>query len=91
MGGKWRIYHKEIIEEMAKKSRLEKNLLKEIDEKNIPLIEKMIASFFGKRYPSLSTYYKHLVRIISDFFDIQLKCRTHSGFNENLLNMGSSD
>lgn len=66
LGNKWRVYHKEIIDQIAKKSRLEKELIKEIDEKNIPIIDKMIATAFGKKYPSLSTYYKHLVRIISE-------------------------
>ncbi len=66
LGKKWRVYHKEIINEIAKKSQLEKQLIKEIDEKNIPFIDQMIANFFGKRYLSLSTYYKHLVKIISE-------------------------
>jgi len=66
LGKNWRLYHKDIIDKIAKQSKLEKNLLKEIDEKQIPIIDKWIADFFGKRYPSLNTYHKHLVRIVSE-------------------------
>ena len=65
LGGNWKVFHKEIVDEIAKQTHLENNLIKEIDEKNVPLIEKIIADFFGKRYLNLSSYYKHLVTIIS--------------------------
>lgn len=65
LGKPWRVYHKEIIDEIAKKIHLEKELTEEIDERNIPFIDEMIADFFGKRYVSLNSYYKELVRIIS--------------------------
>jgi len=44
---------------------LETKLIKEVDEKNIPLIEEMISDFFGKQYLTLSVYYKHLIKILS--------------------------
>lgn len=65
LGPPWKVFHKEIIEEIAKEVHLEKKLVREIDENKIPLIEEVLGDFFGKRYLSLSTYYKHLVKILS--------------------------
>lgn len=66
LGKKWRVYHKDLIDKIAKKAHLEKQLIKEIDEKNIPMIDKIIADFFGKRYPSLAVYHKNLVKVLSE-------------------------
>jgi len=65
LGPPWKVYHREIIDEIAKQTHLEKKLIKEIDENKIPMIDELIGDFFGKRYVSLSTYYKHLVKILS--------------------------
>ncbi len=65
LGSPWKLYHKEIIEEIAKNSRLEEKLVKEIDEKKLSLIEEMINDFFGKKYLSLTRYQKLLARIIA--------------------------
>lgn len=64
LGGKWRVYHKEIIDRITKEARLEKKLVEEIDERRLPFVETLINDFFGKRYLSLSSYYKHLVKVI---------------------------
>src|SRR3990167_9836913 len=61
----WKVFHKDIIDEIAKEAHLENNLIKEIDENRIPFIEEVIGEFFGKRHVSLSNYYKHLVKILS--------------------------
>lgn len=65
LGRPWKVYHSEIVEEIAKQSRLEKKLIKEVDERNIPFIDEAIYGFFGRRYMNLSNYYKHLVRVLS--------------------------
>ncbi len=65
LGEPWKVYHKEIIEVIAKETKLEKKLIKEIDESNIPLIEEIVAEFFGRRYFNFSTYYRNLVKILS--------------------------
>jgi len=65
LGRPWKVYHKEIVEKIAKETMLEKELISEIDDANIPSIDKLIFDFFGKGYPNLSNYYKHLVKIIS--------------------------
>lgn len=66
LGKPWKLFHKEIVEEIAKQTKLEQKLIKEIDEQNIPFMEEIIGNFFGKRHPSLSHYYKHLVKILSE-------------------------
>ncbi len=65
LGNPWKLYHKQIIQQIAKKSRLERKLISEIDESKRPLIEEVIYDFFGKKYVNLSTYYKHLVKVIA--------------------------
>lgn len=65
LGKRWKVYHKEIIEEIAQKTHLEKKIIKEIDENKIPLIEALLGDIFGKKYPTFSSYYKNLVRVIS--------------------------
>lgn len=54
LGGRWRVYHKEIIDEIAKNAHLKKELIQEIDEKKLFLIDQIIDDFFGKKYLSLS-------------------------------------
>jgi len=65
LGKPWKVYHKEIVEAIARQTHLENNLIKEIDEKSVSLIEELIADFFGRKYLNLSSYYKNLVKILS--------------------------
>ncbi len=65
LGRPWKVYHKEIIDEIAKNSHLEKELIKEIDEGSLPLVNKIIADFFGKKHLSLTSYYKNLLKVLS--------------------------
>jgi len=65
LGKPWKVYHKEILEEIAKESHLEKQLIDEVDEKNVPYIEEIIDDFFGKKYFSLSNYHKQLTKVLS--------------------------
>jgi hypothetical protein len=66
LGRPWQVYHKEIIDEIAKKEKLEKKLIEEIDEKRLSAVDQLINDFFGKRYLSLTRYYKSLVKVISE-------------------------
>lgn len=61
----WKVYRKEIVERIAKESRLEQKLINEVDEKKIPLIDEVISNFFGKRYMKLNDYYRYLIKILS--------------------------
>lgn len=65
LGGQWKVFHKEIVEQIARETNLTKELIDEVDEKNIPMIDEIVADFFGKRYLNLSSYYKHLLKILS--------------------------
>ncbi len=65
LGQPWKLFHREIIDQIAKETHLEKKLIKEIDEIRVPSIEEIIADLFGKKYLSLSNYYKHLVKILT--------------------------
>lgn len=65
LGDPWRVYHKEIVDEIAKEANLEKKLIKEFEEKEISLIDQFIADFFGKRYLSMDFYYKNLVKVLT--------------------------
>ena len=65
LGRPWKIFHEEIIDQIAKEIHLEKSLIKEIDENRIPFIEEVIGEFFGKNYLTLSSYYKHLIKILT--------------------------
>ena len=65
LGKKWKLYHKELIEKMAKNSHLKSELIKEIDEKKVSVIDQIIADFFGKKYLSLTSYQKLLTKTIA--------------------------
>lgn len=65
LGKPWKVFHEDIVDELAKETHLEKKLVKEVDEAKLPLIEEILADFFGKRYLNLGSYYKHLTRILS--------------------------
>lgn len=65
LGKPWRVFHEEILNQIVEQTHLERELVKEVDEANIPLIDEIIADFFGKRYLNLSNYYRELVKILS--------------------------
>lgn len=65
LGKPWKVYHKEIVEEIAKQTHLEKELIAQVDEAKTSAIEEIIDDFFGKRYLSFSSYYKHLLKMLS--------------------------
>jgi len=66
LGKKWQVYHKEIIDKIAKEAKLEKKLVEEIDEKRLGFVDTILADFFGKRYMSLNDYYKNLTKVICE-------------------------
>ena len=65
LGKSWKLFHKDLIDDIANESKLERKLVKEVDEHRIPLIDEIVGDFFGKRYLTLSNYYKHLVKTLS--------------------------
>mgnify|MGYP001584393430 CR=1 FL=1 len=65
LGKPWKVYHHEIIDEIAKEARLEKELVRSIDEKKLPLVDEFVLNIFGRRFLSFSGYYRHLVKVLS--------------------------
>ncbi len=65
LGKDWKIYHEEIVDEIAKEAHLEKKLIREVDEKHIPLVEELTGEFFGKHYLTTKNYSRHLLKILS--------------------------
>jgi len=65
LGNPWKVYHKIIVEEIAKETNLEEELVREVDESEIPVIDQIIDNVFGKQYLALSNYYKHLLHILA--------------------------
>jgi len=65
LGYPWKVFHKEIVDELSKMTHLEKNLIRDVDENTIPLAEEVISDFFGKRYLNLNSYHKSLVKVLS--------------------------
>ncbi len=64
LGNPWRVFHDEIIEQIAKEAQLDKKLIKEIDENKIPFMHEILEDFFGRRPVSLEGYSKHLLKIL---------------------------
>lgn len=65
LGTKWKVYDKEIVDEIAKVAHLEKKLVESIDEKRIPLVDELVTEIFGRRFLNMSGYYKHLIKVLS--------------------------
>lgn len=65
LGSPWAVFHKDIVEEIAKEANLQKELIEEVDETRIPLITQLVDNVLGKKYMDLSEYYKHLLHTLS--------------------------
>ncbi len=65
LGTPWKVYHKEIIEDITKRSNLQEELIREVDERRIPMINRLLLDIFRKQYPTLNNYYKHLLQVLS--------------------------
>src|SRR3989344_3247259 len=56
LGEPWRVFHDEIIEQIAKEAHIDKKLIKEIDENKIPFMNDVLEDFFGRKQVSLDSY-----------------------------------
>lgn len=66
LGKKWNCYHKDILEKVSLESKVSVNKIKEIDEKDISYFESMIESWIGKDYYSLNSYYRNLLKVLTE-------------------------
>ncbi len=64
LGKRWKLYHEQIVDQVAKESHLAKSTVMEVDERILPLIEEIIDDFFGREYMSTNAYRKHLINIL---------------------------
>ena len=65
LGKPWMVYDHEQIDKIAKNKQLEEKLAHSIDPKKLPLADIIIAKTFGKRFPHLSGYQRHLTRVMT--------------------------
>ncbi len=65
LGKPWKVYDHELIDKIAKNKNLEKELIDSIDLKRLLLADIIIAKTFGKRFPHLSGYQRHLIRVMT--------------------------
>jgi cytidylate kinase len=65
LGHPWTVYDHDLIDKIAKNKALEEKLANSLDPKRLPLADIIIAKTFGKRYPHLSGYHRHLIRTMT--------------------------
>ncbi|MEK7495773.1 MAG: cytidylate kinase-like family protein [Patescibacteria group bacterium] len=65
LGKPWTVYDHELIDKIAKNKQLEEKLAQSVDSKKLPLLDIIIAKTFGKRFPHLSGYQRHLVKVMT--------------------------
>ncbi len=67
LGPHWKLYHEQIVDQIAKVTLLDKTIIEEVDESKMPFIEEIIDDFFGVQRLSLNSYWKHLSKILLSF------------------------
>lgn len=65
LGKPWTVYDHEQIDKIAKNKQLEEKLAQSIDQKKLPIVNIIIAKTFGKRFPHLSGYQRHLIQVMT--------------------------
>jgi cytidylate kinase len=61
----WRVYHKDIVEEIAHETALDPELVEQLDEHQSSAIKETLNTVFGKKFLSMNAYYKHLLHILA--------------------------
>ncbi len=67
LGPHWKLYHEQIVDQIAKATLLDKTVIEEVDESKMPFMEEIIDDFFGIQRLSLNSYWKHLSKILLSF------------------------
>lgn len=65
LGRSWKVYHNDILKEIARNIDLDTWMAEEIDERVVPVMEEMIADIFGQRYLSTGAYQRELMDIMA--------------------------
>lgn len=66
LGGKWDYYNKDIIEKISSESKVSVDKIEEVDEKDVSYLDSIIESWIGKDYYSLSSYYRSLLKVLTE-------------------------
>lgn len=66
LGEPWKIWDKEIIDAIAKKAKIRKELVEEADERVVSTVRGYVADLLGEEFMSLPTYHRYLVESLAD-------------------------
>jgi cytidylate kinase len=61
----WRVYHKDIVDEIAQETALDPELVQQLDEHQSSAIKELLNTVFGKQFLSMNAFYKHLLHILA--------------------------
>ncbi len=64
LGRSWKIWDKEILDEVARVARVRRELIEPIDEREVDFFEVLTRSILGMEVMETSTFYRHLVRAV---------------------------
>jgi cytidylate kinase len=65
LGWAWKVYHKDIVEEIAHETALDPELVEQLDEHQSSAIKELLNTVFGKQFLSMNAFYKHLLHILA--------------------------
>lgn len=61
----WRVYHKDIVDEIARETALDSELVEQLDEHQSSAVKELLNTVFGKQFLSMNAFYKHLLHILA--------------------------
>jgi cytidylate kinase len=61
----WKVYHKDIVDEIARETSLDNEVIAQLDEHQSNVIKETINTIFGKQILTMNAYYKHLLHILA--------------------------
>lgn len=65
LGEPWRVWHRELIDEIARKAHIRKELVEEIDEKTRSSTKEYFSDMFGLELLTLPTYHRYLMECLA--------------------------
>ena len=63
--GAWRVYDRDIVEEIARETTIDPELVGQLDEHQSSAIKEILNTIFGKKFLSINAYYKHLLHTLA--------------------------
>lgn len=65
LGNPWQVYHKDIVDEIARETTFDAEAISKLDESKSSVISELLNSIFGKKMLTMNAYYKHLLHILA--------------------------